>query len=68
MRRRRGLLGSVMSFLLFIILVGLFFAVMRQFNGDFIEAISWLFGMFADMVGRVADKFVEMPGFRKLVS
>lgn len=43
-------------------------AVMRQFNGDIIEAVSWFFSLLSDLAGRVADKFSEMPRFRDMFS
>lgn len=65
-RRRRGLSGAIISLIIFIILAALFMAVLRQFDGDIVEAFEWIFNWIADLINRVADKFSEMPGFRNI--
>lgn len=65
-RRRRGLSGAIVSLIIFIILAALFMAVLRQFDGDIVEAFEWIFNWIADLINRVADKFSEMPGFRNI--
>lgn len=66
MRRRKGIGGMIFGLLTFVVLAGIFFAVMRQFDGDFIEAVVWCFDYIIGLIGKVADKFTEMPGFRQL--
>lgn len=66
MRRRKGIMGTIFSILGLIIIAGIFFAVMREFDGDFIAAIYWFFKTVFDLIGRVADKFTDMPGFRQV--
>lgn len=65
-RKRRGLSGAIVSLFIFVIVAALFMAVLRQFNGDIVEAGNWIFTWIAGLVNKVADKFSEMPGFRDI--
>lgn len=67
-RRRRGLSGAIVSLIIFVIIAALFLAVLRQFNGDVVEACEWIVTWIVDLVNKVADKFSEMPGFRDIFS
>lgn len=66
MKKRKGIMGGLISLIFFIIIAGIILAVARQFNGDIIEAIIWIFNYIWGLIVSVAEKVGRMTGFRKL--
>lgn len=67
MRRRRGGLGGIIfSLFMFVVLGGLFLAVLKQFDGDVVAAVSWIGDYIWNLIKQVADKFSNMDGFQQL--
>lgn len=68
MRRRKGIMGYIVTLILFIAFAGLTLAVLRQFDGDLMAAISWFIDFIVKAAARVADWFSEQATFRKVFS
>lgn len=58
----------IMNGIFMLVAIGLFIAVMRQFDWDFIAAFEWLFGLFFSIVDRIAEFFSNNKTFNEMTS
>ncbi len=65
--RRRGITGTITSLITFIILAGIFLAVLRRFDGDVVAAFQWIIDSIVNVITNIADRVSDMPWFRRTV-
>lgn len=59
---------TIINGIVMLVVVGLFIAIMRQFDWDFIAAFDWLFGLFFSIVNWIADFFSSNPTFQEVTN
>lgn len=67
--KRGGGVGSMfMKSLMYLIIGGFLFALLRTFDYDPFGVINWIFEMFMGTLTRIADVFTGNDTFRRLTS
>ena len=64
--RKKGVFGQIWYFIVMFIILGLLVAGLRVFNWDIVEAGQFILSKIFEIIGSIADKFTQMPGFRQL--
>lgn len=66
--RKQGPVGTAISIIGGLVMLGIFVAALRMFNGDVIAVFMFLWDKAVEFVLRVADAVSKMPLFRNLFS
>lgn len=64
--RRRGPFGMIMGAITILFFLGVFLAVLSQFNGDLGEMFSWLLDLAWSFVSAVRDTLANWDTFQRL--
>lgn len=66
MRKRQGVLGTVISLISTLTLLGLFLAVLSQFGWDFGALLKWILDAAWSFVTMIKDTIAGWPTFQRL--
>ena len=66
MRKRGGFMGSLMSIITTLIIIGLILAVFTQFDGDFGAMIRWILNAAWSIVVSVRDTVLGWDTFQRI--
>ena len=66
MKSKKGLIGSIISGITFLIMVGIFLAVLAQFNGDLGAMFQWILDTCWSFIISVRDTLASWETFQGL--